>query len=473
MRKGFAVSFAVFLCAAGLFAAELETGLRTGASTETPAPLWMKALLGFEAESGSLRALGHFGVRTDGVYGGFMGGKYGYGGLTIETVDGGLEYEGESLSASAGKLELRDIVDSPYSLFVSGRGNKALNAGFELRSGAFSYDDRWIALNYGLRNAREGADWEWPDRSVVVKSWSVEFGRLRVALQDAVVFVSPGSGKGPFFDAEYFLYPIPSFLVQYVGFSEDAPWRKKDADANSIMGLMADWRGEGWYAVAQFLVDDINMNRFVNPGGTQNPDKIAWMLGGRRETELGTFGLYHAGATKYCFEPYGNGSDNSMYGYAFYPDVEYQVDGEPMALQPEDNYVGYLHGENNLALMGTWRKEYGPIKAAASLELTLSGSKSPANPWGEYLTWKEGGSGTKLLGEDRLEKKLLIAGSVGLPAGAFEVGAEVKLGWVWNKLELAAAPGADELNGLRIFRPSAHSAPIGELVLGAKYHVPN
>jgi hypothetical protein len=469
------IAILALLGATAALAAELDLGLWTGASTETPAALWIKTLTGFNASAGKLQVLGHLGVRTDGSYGGFLGGNYGYGGISFETIDGGLLYSGDSVSVSLGKLEMRDIVDSPYSLFLSGRGNRALNASLELRSGAFFYNDRWIALSYDLENTREGAAWDWPDRSAVVKSWGVEFGSFRVALQDIAVFAAASSGSNPLFDLEYFAYPIPSFYVQYLRFGEEGPGLKKMRDDNSMTGIMVDWTGEGWYAVGQILVDDINMNRFLNPGGRQNPDKIAWELGLRHETEIGTFGLYHAGATKYTFEPYGNGSENSMYGYAFYPDVEYEVDSTPMALEPEDNYVGYLHGENNLALMGTWRDSFGSIAAAASLEFTLSGSKSPANPWGEYLTWKEGGSGTKLFGEDRLEKKLLIGGSIGMPAGPFEVGVEVKLGWVWNRLELAAAPGSasdDGLNSLRIYRPSAHSAPIGELVLGAKYHVP-
>jgi hypothetical protein len=470
--KDITLAILILLCSSA-YAFDIDTEAKVGASTETPSPLWVKGIVGFEASSGNLSVLGHLGARTDGVYGGFMGGNYGFGGLAFETVDGGVLYSGEAISASLGKLEERDIVDSPYSLFLSGRDNKALGASLGLCDGPFFYDSRWIALSYDLENTREDASWDWPDRSADVKSWGLELGDFRVALQDVVVYTASSGTRGPAFDPEYFLIPIPSIFVQYLGFSEDSPWRKSETDDNTMTGFMVDWKRDGWYAVGQLLVDDFNMNRFLNPSGRQNPDKIAWMLGGRRETEYGTFGLYHAGATKYCFEPYGDKDENSMYGYTYRPDVEYEVDGTPMALEPEDNYVGYLHGENNLALMGTWRNDYDAIKVAASFEFTLSGSKSPANPWGEYLRWQDGGSGTKLLGEDRLEKKLLLGGSVAMPAGKFDLGVEVKLGWVWNRLELDDAPGDDGLNGLRIYRPSNDSAPIGEIVLGARYHVPN
>jgi len=470
MKRIVLVALVAFVPAAWALCGDLDAGMQVGSSTETPNPLWVKGLAGFEAEAGQLEILGHLGFRTDGVYGGFMGGGYGYGNVALETVDGGFIYTGDSISASLGKLEMRDIVDSPYSLVLSSRNNKALTASVDFRSGRFFYNDRWIALSYDLKNTYAGTDWSWPNRSAVVKNWGVELGSFRVALQDVVIFTGPNS-QSPAFDPEYFLFPLPGFFVQYIGYDEEAPWKKNDGNDNSLTGIMVDWTGDGWYAVGQVLVDDINMNRFLNPGGTQNPDKIAWELGVRHETDLGTFGLFHAGATKYTFEPYGNDSENTMYGYTFSPDVEYEVDGEPMALQPEDNYVGYLHGENNIAFMGTWRRKFSTWTAASSLELTISGSKSSANPWGKLLSWRDGSSGTKLLDDDRLEKKIVLAGSAAKPFGNLDLGAELKLGWVWDKLDLVDGTGGN-LNGLGYFYPSADSSPIAELVIGAKYHVP-
>jgi hypothetical protein len=478
--KSIILSIAIILCGALAFAVDFDASAKAGASTETPAALWLNMAGGFDATSGDLRFLGHLGIRTDGVYGGFMGGNYGYGGISFNIVDGGMIYSGDGLSASLGKLEMRDIVDSPYALVLSGRNNDALGASMELHSGRFFYTNRWIALSYDLKNnyAGDPPAWSWPDRSAVVKSWGLDLGAFRVALQDIAVYTGSGGGRSPLFDLDYFVLPLPSFYVQYIGFNEDGPWRKTDRNDNSLTGIMVDWQGEDWYAVGQILIDDINMNRFLNPSGRQNPDKIAWELGLRHKTDIGSFGLYQAGATKYTFEPYGNAGENTMYGYTFSPDVQYEVSGTPMALEPEANYVGYLHGENNVALMGTWRNSYGPVTAAASLEFTLSGSKSPANPWGDLLSWKDGGSGTKLLDESRLEKKLLLGGSVSMPAGSFDLGVEVKLGYVWNRLELEAVPvtvgtvtdpANSPVNSLSIYRPSADSAFIGELVLGAKY----
>jgi hypothetical protein len=473
--KGFLFALSVFLCAAGIYANELDLGLQAGASTGTvtPSPLWLKGLAGFDASSGRLEVLGHLGFRTDGTYGGFMNGGYGYGNLCFQTIDGGFIYSGDSIKASMGKLEMRDIVDSPYSLFLSGRNNKALTASLDFNTGNFFYQDRWISLSYNLLNTYEGATWSWPDRSAVVKAWGVQLGSFRVALQDAIVYTG-SSGRDPLFNYEYYLYPIPSFFVQYIGSSEDSPWRQNDYNDNSMTGFMLDWRNEDWYALGQVLVDDFDTNRFLKPSGTQNPDKIAWEMGVTRKTEIGTFGFYHAGATKYTFEPYGNSTQNDMYGYTFSPDVEFDVNGKYRMIEPEDNYVGYLHGENNIAFMGTWKNLFDRCAVEASLEFMISGSKSPANPWGPLMSWSDDGSGDKLLNDARLEKRLVLSGSASIPAGSFVIGAEVKIGWVWNELDLASTStsASDAVNGLSYYYPSNKAAPIGQLAIGATYHLP-
>jgi hypothetical protein len=46
---------------------------------------------------------------------------------------------------------------------------------------------------------------------------------------------------------------------------------------------------------------------------------------------------------------------------------------------------------------------------------------------------------------------------------------------VWNRLELASTAASKfdgGVNSIDIYRPSTKSAPIGELVLGAKYRIP-
>jgi hypothetical protein len=480
MKRIFLASVALLFPAIA-FALDIDVETKIGASTETPKPTWANFYGGFDTKAGNIEFLGHMAALTDGYYGGFMGGSYGYGGVAFEVVDGGLTYTGDTISASLGKLELDDLVDSPYSLFLSSRHNKALEASVALHDGTFFYNDQWIALNYNsgstFTTTQNGSPIYWPDRSAVLKSWGIKHGSFRVALQDVIIYAddadgSPHSG-GPFFNPDYFLFPVPSFFIHYIDSSENSPWQQQAQNAKSTMGVMVDWDDDDWYFVSQILVSDFNMNRFINPSGSQNPDKLAWELGGRKKTDLGTFGFYHAGATKYVFEPYGNSSKNDTCAYVFYPDTQYDIKGTPLAFEPEDNYVGYLHGENNIAFMGTWRKNFDRLTAASSLEFTLSGSKSPVNPWGDLLTWSDGGSGTKMFNDSELEKKLVLCASVSMPFGDFDLGVDVRLGYVWNKLKLAGATGDQTdsyVNGLYLYNPSSTCEPIAEIILGAKYH---
>jgi hypothetical protein len=268
------------------------------------------------------------------------------------------------------------------------------------------------------------------------------------------------------------LNPAPGFFIQYVDTNMDTPWKKSiSLNDNSILGFFCDWKRGDLGLDAQFLVDDINMNRFFNPSAEQNPDKIAWTVGGSWVTELGTFRVDQAGALKYTFEPFGSSSGNTAYGYSFYPDTEFLLNGSYSAIDIEGNNVGYIHGENNAAFMASWERRLGAISARANLELTLTGSQSPANPWHEYLDWTEGGQGTKWLDEAVLEKRLVASGRADLAIGDFGVFVTATLGYVWNKLELSRGGVLDGslLNGIPIYKPSSEDRAIAALTLGGSW----
>ncbi|MDP3179079.1 MAG: hypothetical protein Q8M76_14325, partial [Spirochaetaceae bacterium] len=238
----------------------------------------------------------------------------------------------------------------------------------------------------------------------------------------------------------------------------------------------AEWKGEGIYLDAQFLIDDINMNRFYDPAAFQNPDKIAWTLGAALDTEFGRFRLDHAGATKYCFEPYGAlASGNAEYGYTFYPDTVFSLGGVSEPIRPEDNYVGYLYGENNVAFRAGWSRGFGALAVDAAAEFTLSGAKSPANPWHEYTDWAQGGEGTKFLDDPVLEKRILFSGRAEWKLDALSLFAEGSAGYVWNKLALTEVPAAvvdaadPRGNGIPLFAPSSECGPTGSLAVGVSY----
>ncbi len=319
-----------------------------------------------------------------------------------------------------GRLAHFDVLEAPYSLFVSSRGISAPMVELAYDDGLFFYLTRWIGLTMYSALA-------YPNRGAVVKWYGLDFGEFRFGFQDSVVFTNR------IFDFEYFASPIPGFFTQYTQTSVDAPWRKSGND-NSIMGFFAEYAADAWDLSAQLLIDDANSNFIFSPDGPQNPFKIAWMLGGTLDTAVGAFRFDHAGATKYTFQPAGGPGYLVPYGYTYIPDTDYESAGQTRAIPNQDNYIGYPHGENNLAFRVGWDHAVtfpalgavgrGPSTAAAvppaqllslaaSLEYRISGSKSPANPWHDYLWYTEDGEGSRLLDEDVLEHRLLLTLAAG------------------------------------------------------------
>jgi len=456
------------------------------ASTETPNPVWLALDMRAVHELKDFSFLWDVSVSGDGHYGGLFGGSSPFGNATVMVREGGLLWHSGRFNISAGRLAMHDEVDSPYSLFMSSRGNAALNVLFRYEDDRFFFSDRWVALNYN------SVDTAWPDRSAVIKNYGMKFGDLRVGFQDALVFTdkalldwntSPptGGSRTPVFDPNYFFNPAPGILLQYAATSADAPWQTNPAlNDNTVLGFFAVLNKGDMAYDAQILIDDINTNRFVHPNSFQNPDKIAWGLGASMHTDHGLFGLNTAGATKYTFEPAYDGSGNTDYGYTFYPDTQFMLRGVPTAIDPESTYLGYLHGENNLAFMASWNSLPGRLSGKANLEFTISGSKSPANPWGALLVYSDGGQGTKFLNDAVLEKKLVLGGRTEFLMGDWLFYADAMVGWVWNRLKLTSVTndqqttepdhlmGVDRINGIPIYYPSSESSPIGSLTLGVK-----
>jgi hypothetical protein len=474
------------LLAASAFAFEIEFSAGLGADTETPAPVYPMIDFALTHAAGGLGFDWDIGIVGDGKYGGLMGQTLGGAGLTVLIRRGGVSWSSDRLLASFGKLPMNDEVDSPYSLVLSSLGNPALNALVRYEGDGFFFSDRWIALNYDSSNTLYEGDGvtpalvrvAWPDRSAVIKSYGYETGGLRLGFQDIAVFSDYYYGspqRGPLFDASYFLIPAPSFFIQYARTSIDSPWQVGDGlNDNSIMSFFLEWKKGKLGAQAQLLVDDFNLNRFIHPSAFQNPDKVAWAFGCSMETGAGTFRFDQAGATKYTFAPAGYGGiDNLTYGYSFYPGTEYDLDGELAPIDPEAMYVGYKNGENNAAFMFSWiNPPGGLLSLRGGLEFTLSGSKSPANPWHEYSTWSQGGEGAKWLDEAVLEKKVVLSGKAECALGDFRIFASGSLGYVWNRLKLAAVAGEvrDSVdNGIPLYKPSSENGVVASLTLGGSW----
>jgi hypothetical protein len=419
---------------------------------------------------GPVDVVGGMSFQNDGKYAEQQSGYWGGFNATLDS--GGVAVDLAPFSMRVGRFTHSDTVSSPYSLFVSSQPIPALLLDLSVDSEAFFYTSRWLGLNRKSRLP------DVEDRGANIRTYGVRFNQLRVGFQDALVYADRQ------FDLEYLLNPIPGIFLQYAKVATGSPWSETGND-NSIMGLFADYTDPAFYTYAQLLVDDFNANAFLNPDSSQNPNMIAWSVGGSVPTTIGEFGFYHAGATKYTFQSFGAGSVGSAtdlkYGYTYYPAVEYAVGAESRAIAPEDNYIGYLHGENNLAFLVNYQQTFDPVLVRGSLEYTLSGSKSPANPWQEYNFWNEpdwisdGVPGTRFLDDDYLESKLTLTARADAPLGRWSAFAELSAGFVVNELQLADVPA--ELTGpnneIRYFLPLQSAARLfGGITIGGSYRLP-
>ncbi|PKL07270.1 MAG: hypothetical protein CVV53_00370 [Spirochaetae bacterium HGW-Spirochaetae-9] len=429
-------------------------------STESANPFFFDGAFDFSHIEGPLAMSWEISVDSEGTYPEPFLGDF-FGPFSLDIRNAGLVYDLGSLSLYLGKMPLKDEVDSPYSLYLSGASPSAMTGGFRYESGPFAFSNRWVGLDRnvesGLYRSHEDSG-IYIERGAVLKSYSYSLGKLRLGFQDATVF------QGAYFDIDVFANPAPSFFVQYVLSASGRP-NSRSGDQNSIMGFFGDYEGEGWSAYAQLLVDDFNLNRFINPSAYQNPDKIAWSLGGRLELPLGTLGFYTAGATKYTFESVGG----EFYSYTMHAGSAVISDGQTIAVPLEDQMLGYIHGENNLAFLTTWSAPLAGMDVQTGLELVLSGSKSPSNPWHNGESWST--LGTQLLNDPALEVRTLLGLRVSRCFGRWTLFAQAKAGYIANRLEpdYIAATSDTTQNLEPVFRPTGDSGPVAEISLGGSW----
>ena len=429
-------------------------------STEGANPIFLDGAFDFAHVEGPFTMSWEISVDSEGTYPEPFLGDF-YGPFSLDIRNAGLVYDTGPLSLFLGKLPLKDEIDSPYSLYLSGATPSTMTGGFRYESGPFAFLNRWIGLDRNVESGLYRSHKDsgiYIDRGAVLKSYSYSLGNLRLGFQDATIF------QGAYFDIDVFANPAPSFFVQYVPSAPGRP-NSRSGNQNSIMGFFGDYQGEGWSAYAQLLVDDFNMNRFINPSDYQNPDKIAWSLGGTFGLPLGTLGLYTAGATKYTFESVGG----EFYSYTMHAGSTVISGGEEIAVPLEDQMLGYVHGENNLAFLATWSAPLAGMDMETGLELVLSGSKSPANPWhnGEdYLS-----RGTQLLNDPVLEVRILLDLRASRKFGNFTLFAQAKSGYIANRLEpdYIAATSDTTQNLEPVFRPTGDSGLVAEISIGGAW----
>lgn len=373
-----------------------------------------------------------------------------------------------------GRIKHQDGFASPYSLFINANNPSAVGAVLSYSDPFFTYESRWIRLNDRSNLGKNTPPaWEddggFPDRGANIKTITFRLGNQRFAIQDAGVYTKRS------FDLEYFISPVPEYFTQYFYGTAGRPWTTS-SNENNIIGFFWTLDEPDFHLGAQVLIDDFNLYFLAPKDVPNNPWKVAWTVGGEVASRWGRFGLHQAGALKYTFQPINvkkMDSAGAAYGYTLFPDTRYGVDGELRSFAIEDNALGYQHGENNLAILLTYRNSWmKSIALNAQLEFLVAGTASPANPWQDTLLPDE--VGTHWIDESVLQRSVIGSADLRWKFEDWEFYAVTKLGMVWNALTLSKPRGVPSTGSSidqwsYIYRPSDLDKTVGSLALGVTY----
>ncbi len=447
-----------------------------------------KMSLAFLSDSSMLDLVARLSLNTDEKYGPSLVDvpDGGIGSVYFLMEEGGVRFHNGSVKMAAGRFRHYDVVGTPYSLFINSSGIAATIMSFAYDNGFFFYETRWIGLNHdstmttdawgvgGVGNEYTGSGF--PDRGANVKVMGLRLSNgMRIGFQDAATY------SLRYFDPEYFFNPIPQYFIQYGMSTGGQPWATELDDGNMI-GAFWDWKyDENFSFLAQVLMDDLNIGGLF--GTTMNPNQMAFSLGSHVRTRYGDFGFFAAGATKFTFEPApvgGNPLQQAMvaYGYTYYPDTRFDYDRmttgfQPSALNIEDNAIGYVYGENNLAFRADWKKSVREFDLSAALEFRLMGDNSPANAWHDGVDNPL--VPVRWLDSAVLEKRILGGFTVSTRRGDWRYHGSVTAGVAFDALELRAPnppSGTYSLadTAIWIYSPVAgNTKPILKFALGSQY----
>lgn len=456
----------------------------SGTNAERANELSTKEYFSFRYDSTFFDFLADMYANSDGKYSpesaNMAGGTFGNTYVFME--NGGLRAKLGPLSFLGGRLRHYDVIDSPFSLFVNSDGITAPLLQISYDGPVFFYSSRWIELNRSSTMATPAWTTGYPDRGANVKTYGFKLGEMRFGLQDAAVY------SKKYFDLEYFLNPLPQYFIQYSKTTSGRPWYA-NTNENDMLGIFWDWRRPGAFSMnAQFLMDDFNV--YWLGVGEHNPWKAALTFGGRLETKAGSFGFYAAGATQFTYNAIGMTAGDeatSAYGYAYYPDTVFNISmtgTDWAAIGIEDNNIGYKYGENNLAVQVDWLGSLAGFDLGGALEFRLAGANSPANPWGDWHTYPDGG--TRWLKDDVLEKRILATVKAARTFGNWRLYGILKTGMAFDALTLRASKNINDVTGVEgagnetpleqqilLWAPTAGlNKFIFKLTLGGSYSIP-
>jgi len=428
---------------------------------------------------------------------------------------GDVVVKGMGMALQAGRFRPEDEIDSPYSLVLNGTGkilggnswdadtSTLVNTNilssngmkFSYQLGPFTYSSEWISLNdqsnFGSVAATppawqytwNGTNWVqngtgFPDRGTDIHNFIYHSGPWRVGIQDQSIY----SGRN--FDSEYFFSPMPQYFTEYLRSIGGRPWTAGNELDKYMMGFFADWKQDGRDAYVQFQMADFNLHFLDASVFPNNPAKFAWSAGGHVTNDWGRWGFFHAGATKYMYEamPATPGSEAVRdVGNSYYPDMVYNLNGTFVPVDLQTSQVGYSNGENNLAFLVTWDRNFSQdrLHLGSSLEFILAGSNSSANPWQGDTSTPSSDLGTQLLNDPVLQKTLQTEFRADYALDNWTFSAHLTLGVAFNVLQLQTPAnynngtptnGISVLNSLiDVWVPSDQNQGIMNFVLAVKY----
>ncbi len=194
---------------------------------------------------------------------------------------------------------------------------------------------------------------------------------LSLSYEESILFMRE-------FDPWYAFLMLPYPAIQV--FRQEDPkssWYQNIND-NALVGFSANYTFGCSRIYSEFLADDLDMNAIFAPNKFQNPNKLAWLIGGETRLWNTNIAVEYAGATAYTFER----SPNTPISYAYiaYPKYD-KVDG---------NMLGYKYGENNdaLKMQIVYPANFGDL--SVSYERVRLGKRTPTIPWHGLIHTPEG-----------------------------------------------------------------------------------
>lgn len=154
--------------------------------------------------------------------------------------------------------------------------------------------------------------------------------KLSIAYEEAILFMR-------YFDPWYAVIPLPYAAIEVLR-ETPSPWAQNTSlNDNAFAGFWTNYNFSDTTRIySELLIDDFDMNMFF-PGRFQNPNKLAWLIGG--QTNIGQLQIIgeFAGATAYTFESTTGEPDYSYLAYPSWNNID-------------QNMIGYKYGENNAAI---------------------------------------------------------------------------------------------------------------------------